>query len=415
MKFVHTGDWQLGMRRHFLSPEAQARYDAARLDAVRSINQVAEQEGCAFVAVAGDVFESNLVDRQVLGRALEVLRTCSVPVYLLPGNHDPLDAASIYRSPSFTGRCPVSVHVLETAEPVLVEGVDETIEVVGVACHSKRPSEDLVALACARLSPPMGLRVLVAHGAVDALNPDTGDPGTIRLAALEQAIGSGLVHYAALGDRHSITEVGSTGRVWYAGTPLITDYDEVDPNHVLVVTLEGDSATIKRRRVGSWRFLRRRIAVDGEEGVDALETFLDGMADKDTSVVELELVGTVGLAAKARLDDLLDHYRPLFASLRVSEGHSNLAVLPDQSDLEGFELVGFAASALDELRALASSGSSDAEAAADALALLYRLAGGHRADGSSLAAGGVPGWPVRAAGQGLHDRGDSAASGGTAR
>ena len=28
-KFVHTGDWQLGMTRHFLSDEAQARFTAA--------------------------------------------------------------------------------------------------------------------------------------------------------------------------------------------------------------------------------------------------------------------------------------------------------------------------------------------------------------------------------------------------
>ena len=37
VRFVHTSDWQLGMTRHFLEGEAQARYTAARIDAIRSI------------------------------------------------------------------------------------------------------------------------------------------------------------------------------------------------------------------------------------------------------------------------------------------------------------------------------------------------------------------------------------------
>jgi DNA repair exonuclease SbcCD nuclease subunit len=380
LRFVHTGDWQLGMRRHFLSPEAQARYDEARLEAVRAIARVAVGEGCGFVVVAGDVFDSNFVDRQVLGRALEALRAFTVPVYLLPGNHDALDAASVYRRPSFAERRPPLVRVLDTADPVSVPGIDEAVEVVGVPWRTRRPSEDLVGLACAGLGPPRGLRVLVAHGAVDALSPDGADPARIRLAALEQAIEAGLVHYAALGDRHSVTGVGSTGRVFYAGTPLVTDYDEVEPNHVLVVTLDDGGLAVERRRVGSWSFVSRRIAVDGEEGVDALSASLEAMPDKETSVVELELVGTVGLGAKARLDELLEDYGAVFASLRVSPSRSDLAVLPDQADLDELGLVGFAAEALEELRAQATSGS---ETARDALCLLYRLAGGGRARGGS--------------------------------
>lgn len=383
MRFIHTGDWQIGMHRHFLPPEAQARYDAARLEAIRAIGRLAGEEGAAFVVVAGDVFESNLVDRQVLGRALEALRTFPVPVYLLPGNHDPLDPTSIYRSSSFTDRCPPRVRVLETTDPVLVPGPGETVEVVGVPWSTKRPSEDLVARACDGLAPPAGFRVLVAHGAVDELSPDRDSPQAIRLAALERAIHEGLVHYVALGDRHSVTEVGSTGRVWYAGTPLVTDDDEVDPNHVLLVTLENGRVTTERRQVGSWRFLRQRIDLDGEEGVDRLDAYLDAFAEKETSVVELELVGTLGLAAKARLDDLLEHYGALFASLRVAGHRSDLAVLPDQADLDELGLVGFAAETLQELRARATPGSPDAQTATDALGLLYRLTRGRPAGTST--------------------------------
>ena len=98
IRFVHTADWQLGMTRRYLSGEAQARFSQARVDAIRRIGVVAKEEDAAFIVVAGDVFETNQVEPKTVRRTLEALSEVSVPVYLLPGNHDPLDAASVYRS-----------------------------------------------------------------------------------------------------------------------------------------------------------------------------------------------------------------------------------------------------------------------------------------------------------------------------
>src|SRR5487761_1954492 len=118
IKFVHTADLQLGMIRHFLDGDAQPRYTQARFDVVRRIGELAAAEGCAFVIVGGDVFESNLLDRQTVIRSLDAMSTIPVPVYLLPGNHDPLNASSIYRSETFLSNCPANVLVLHASEPV---------------------------------------------------------------------------------------------------------------------------------------------------------------------------------------------------------------------------------------------------------------------------------------------------------
>jgi DNA repair exonuclease SbcCD nuclease subunit len=128
-KFLHTADWQLGMTRHFLSDEAQARFTAARIETITTVGALAVEEGCSFVVVAGDVFESNQVERQVVVRSLEAMKaTPGVTFYLLPGNHDPLDAASVFRSKSFVDNRPDNVVVLESSEPVLAA---EGVEVVG--------------------------------------------------------------------------------------------------------------------------------------------------------------------------------------------------------------------------------------------------------------------------------------------
>ena len=96
MRFVHTADWQLGMTRYFLNGEAQPRYSAARRDVVAGIGPLALNAGAEFVVVAGDVFEDNQLAPRDVSQSLEAMRAIGIPVYLLPGNHDPLDAASVY-------------------------------------------------------------------------------------------------------------------------------------------------------------------------------------------------------------------------------------------------------------------------------------------------------------------------------
>lgn len=372
VRFIHSADWQIGMTRHFLSDESQSRYAEARLESVRRIARMAADQHCDFAVVAGDVFESNLLDRRVVARALDALTEFTVPVVLLPGNHDPLiGAGSVWDSPAFAAGCPPQVSVLRDTTPVRVPGSE--VEVVGAVWHSKRPIGDLVAAALADLTPGNAPRVLVGHGAVDHGSPDPGDPALIRLATLEAALADGRIAYAALGDRHSTTQVGATGRVWYAGTPLVTDYTEEMPNHVLLVELEGDRVTVTPTAVGDWHFRTAAFAVHSDADLAQPQQWLAGLPDKRRCVAKLSFVGTVSLATKIRLDALVDEYRDVLAALEVWDRRTDLAVLPDNADFADMGFGGFVATAIEELGACAASGGPDADAAQDALSLLFRL------------------------------------------
>lgn len=368
VRFLHSADWQLGMTRHFLDEESQAQFDLARLDAVVRIGEVARAQGAEFVVVGGDVFETNHVSRRVVLRALEAMGAAGVPFYLLPGNHDPLDAASVMRSTTFLGHRPDNVHVLDA--PVV--DVRPGLQIVAAPWPSKRPLEDLCRAACRGLSDDGTVRVLVGHGAVDVLSPDATDPARIRLAELEAALDAGLVHYVALGDRHSTTSVGGSGRVWYAGAPEPTAYDEVDPGNVLVVELADGDVSVEPVRVGTWRFVRHAAPLDGPDDVDELARWLGALPGKERTIVKLSFVGTLSLAAAAQLDEVLDHHRDLFAALEAWERRTDLAVLPDDADLDALGLAGYASHALSDLRERAEG--PDPDSARDALALLYRLA-----------------------------------------
>jgi DNA repair exonuclease SbcCD nuclease subunit len=368
-RFLHSADWQLGMTRHFLDEDAQARFTQARIDAVRALGALAAANDCRFAVVAGDVFEHSQLERRTIARALDALGAFAVPVYLLPGNHDPLDAASIYRSDAFVAGKPDHVHVLDTTTP---REVAPGVEVVGAPWSSKRPLTDLVGAALADLSPaPGAVRVMVGHGAVDSLSPDAHDPARIILADAEEALDDQRIHFLALGDRHSTTDVGASGRVWYAGAPEPTDFTEVDAGRALVVDLADGGCTVTPHAVGTWCFHDARFELNGSDDLDALAAALDAHPHRERTILRVALQGTLTLTGKARLDGLLDAARAVFAGVDEWERHTDLAVVPDDADFADLDLAGFAAEARDELRAAAETGD---DVARDALALLVRLA-----------------------------------------
>jgi DNA repair exonuclease SbcCD nuclease subunit len=377
MRFVHTADWQLGMTRYFLNGEAQPRYSAARRDVVAGLRGLTADTGAEFVVVAGDVFEHNQLAPRDISLSLEAMRAIGVPVYLLPGNHDPLDASSVYTSPLFAAECPDNVTVLD--RPGVYE-VRPGLQLVAAPWTSKAPCEDPVASVLDDLPADGVARIVVGHGGVDIFVPDKDRPSLIRLAALEAAIARGAVHYVALGDKHSRMQVGSTGRIWYSGSPEVTNYDDIetDPGHVLVVDLDevdpGTPVRVEPHKVGRWRFVTLRRAVDNSRDIADLDLNLDLMPDKERTVVRIGLTGSLTVTDKAALDACLDKYARLFAALTLWDKQSDIAVTPADGEFNDLGIGGFAAAAIDELVVAARSDGEEGDDARAALALVLRLA-----------------------------------------
>lgn len=375
--FLHTADWQLGMTRHFLAGDAQHTYDAARADAVVAIGRLAQSTGAEFVVVCGDVFDDAKVSSRIIRRTLDALGGFSVPVYLLPGNHDPLDATSVYRSETFVRSRPENVHVLDRAGVVRVR---DGVSLVAAPWTSKRPGRDLVAEQLGRLAPGDDLRIVVGHGGVDTFSP-SADPEILPAAALQSAVDTALVDYVALGDRHSVTPIGDSQRIWYAGAPEVTDFDhvEADSGQVLQVTLRrGESSAVQviPHRVGRWTFTTIRQDVNSAADLAALRDRLAALPDKSRTVVKLALVGVLGLADEGTLGELLTEFSERLAALQIWDRHHDLRVVTDPADVAGLGLQGYAAQAADELVELtAADDDVEAAAARSALALLFRLAG----------------------------------------
>lgn len=378
VSFLHSSDVHIGMSRWFLNDVGAGReFEAARLDALRRLGEIAKERGCAFIVLAGDNFDANSLETRVSSRAIEALKAMPVPVYLLPGNHDPLTPESVY---NLLRQQAPGAYVIENSA-VLTD--PSGCEIIGAPLTTKRAMKDLVAVATADLEPSPNIRVVVGHGQVEARSNEI-QPDLIDLAQLEVKLATGAIDYVAMGDTHSAQALGDTGAVWYSGSPEVTDFTDLDhgggevgSGHALVVTIEKTTAgpaqvVVEQVPVGRWRFYSLHREVMGAEDVQEFLETLRALPTKDTTVVKYSLAGTIDVAASRALAEGLGELTPLFANLYERQRLMDLHLEPTEDELSDLELTGVVRRAFETLRDSADP------AATDAMHLMFRLMKGQQ-------------------------------------
>ncbi len=375
-RFLHTSDWQLGMKRWFLHGEAASRYAQARLDVIDTLFNLAKTKNCEAIVVAGDVFDDNLIDATTWQRSLEILRHTPLPLYLLPGNHDPFDAASIYRHPVWQNLSP-KVTVLIDSQPHCVP--DNGAIVIGAPYLAKTLDYDPVAAAIHTIEHHKvrdTAQILVGHGAT--LNwGNSQKSGWINLSAAAESCQQGIIDFIALGDTHSTQSLHENGRIWYSGSPEPTDFrtenggGESDSGNALIIDIKNDgSVQVDRIPVGKWHFLHLQAELNSQETVYDWIEHLSNLPHKTTTAVRCTLQGTLDLASDALLHQQMAVLQNLFAALYRHERTSTLRIIPSKAELQGNHFPGVVGIAALELIEQANKGE---EIAQEALRLLYRL------------------------------------------
>ena len=305
------------------------------------------------------------------------MRAIGIPVYLLPGNHDPLDAASVYTSALFTAECPDNVTVLDRAG---VHQVRPGLQIVAAPWRSKKPTSDLVAEVLDGLTADGVTRIVVGHGGVDIFEPDKDKPSLIRLAA---ARGGCRTRGACTISRWGTSTLAlrSVPRAAF-GIPVHRRSRTTTTSNPTPVTCWSSTSTtvIRAGRCESSRSAsagggssRCAAPVDSSRDVADLDINLDLMPDKERTVVRMGLNGSLTVTDKAALDACLDKYARLFAALVPWDKQTDIAVIPADGEFDDLGIGGFAAAAVDELVSTARSDGEDADDARAALALLLRL------------------------------------------
>ena len=262
LKLLHTADWHLGRRFQSFDEPDQQKLSRARLEAVRRLLDLAEQHGVDAVLCAGDVFDDPDPERVWWEGLRDCLRERSWPerpLFLLPGNHDPLMPKSIWAADSpLRAALPEWVHVVDR-EGYSYELGDGAV-LYASPCTSQAGSSDLAMALPRRQAGDERIRIGMVHGRTfHAEGYQTNfpiDPEAAKKRGFD---------YLALGDEHAYQRVPphDIPPTVYPSAPEPTTFGEPDAGYCALVFFRRRNrrAVVNREKVGQWTW-RQETARD---------------------------------------------------------------------------------------------------------------------------------------------------------
>lgn len=355
VRFLQTGDWQLGMNYKHVG-EKGALLRQARLDALTRIIKLAREKSADFIIATGDQFEHNQVAPALVQQVVSILATADVPIYLIPGNHDPYNRQSVYKQNAWTQA--KNVHILTEREPVrALPGV----ELFPCPLYENHGTDDPTSWIPRRKNLET-IRIGIAHGSL-LVRDDIDFTDSYPISG--EAVAQHDLDYLAIGHWHS-TRVYHDRRSAYSGTHDTTKFGEDDSGNVLLVEIDGPNLApaIEKVHTGIYEWKQVKRTVRTETDYVALERELTAMSNPESILVDIALDGYVSPSLSQRITEDL---RVLIAAQFFYGRFINeVKVAPSREDIENMSLSGVTKKVMERLLA------EDSAISNQALSILFR-------------------------------------------
>lgn len=319
MKLLHTADWQLGKCFKQFGDKAE-ELRQARFETLRHALQTAREKQADAFIIAGDLFEDNEVDDSIVRSTVSIFgEFVDIPIFILPGNHDPyIGPASVWHRSSLQNG-PKNVRVFRDAESIEFNGGFLLASPLQQKHSTLDPSLKLADLA-AKL-PAEDIQIGITHGALAI--PSKHEPNDFPIAL--NAASRAKLDYLAIGHWHNWL-LNDDGRLLMPGTPEPDEFNQTDSGFVALVEVgkRGVLPKIEKLPVATlgWRTLDFNF-LDLNAAREHLQTEIEKLTDRaKNSVVRVRVRGNAPRdtlsSTRQWLEDLLKPFP--FAQLNDESG-----------------------------------------------------------------------------------------------
>ena len=209
----HAADLHLGARFEFLPPDTAKRAVVQQLSALRDFLADAGERHADAVLIAGDLFDTPEVPKQLSQAVFSLLGACPAPIFLSPGNHD----YYFPRSP-YAQELPSNVTVFTERVLRPVPLADGRTVIWGAAFQDTKAAIPLEAPL-----DPHAVNICLVHGEI-------GGDGGYNPIREETAAASGF-DYIALGHNHRFSGVFRWGNTTVSCPGCLTPTSSAETGH----------------------------------------------------------------------------------------------------------------------------------------------------------------------------------------
>ncbi|WP_412754353.1 metallophosphoesterase family protein [Legionella donaldsonii] len=366
MKFIHTADWQIGKQFANIKGDIAAFLREARFDVIKTLAGLANKHKADAILVAGDVFDANEVSDTTIRKTLNAMQEYKGPWILLPGNHDPALAQSVWTRMKSLPEKTNNIILALAPEPISV--ANDELLILPAPLKLRHEFRDLTKWYDTFKAPSSAFKVGLAHGSIEGFLPESAE---IHNMISYQRIEKAELDYLALGDWHGQLKVSA--KAWYAGTPEQDRFHDNEPGKALLVTLNKNDKEPKVESLdtGKYRWHKIQFDIFTTKDIEALNDDFSKFQSAENQVISLRLNGNLSLENHQQLDQSLDSWKAKFAMLEIDD--TSLKLTPSEQDLQDFQSAGFLSNTLEKLLAIRKNESDEQHPYADkAIQMLWQ-------------------------------------------
>lgn len=327
MKLLLTGDLHLGRAYQKEDPEVAQRFSEARLEALENAVTIANQNGCEFFVIAGDLYDKVSGISQALHKSV-----CRIlaefdgeAVLVLPGNHDYYDPERDQLWKAFEEISGTNVRLLKESTPYQMGQA----VFYPCPCHDKHSKENALGwLKDGLVLSPDTIHIGIAHGAVEGYSPDADQ--NYYYMTKEELLALGMDAWL-IGHTHVEFSVGN--HIFNAGTPQQTDIADNSRSEVYLIEIDEERRiTARKQKTGTVDFVRRPVSLAHDQKLEDVLQFPE-LEPKHTSLRVL-------LSGTATPEDYEGRYKIYercgtdFLKFDVKDDELQKAITPELIDTE---------------------------------------------------------------------------------
>ena len=333
VKILHCADLHIGAAESFLGEKSESRRFET-LITFEKIVDLAKAEDVKLVAVAGDLFDSNTIEKSFFEAVFNKIASApKIKFIFAAGNHDPLDS----RSPFIKERLPENLYVLDKKDSFFIFD-DISLCVYGRSFESAfLKGEDSFGI---KIKNSDYVNLLVQHGELKS------DLNSRYNAITRNYIEQSGMDYIALGHIHKRTDIGKIGKTYfdYCGCPEGQGFDETDQKGVYVGEIGDGECNLSFVPVAKRQHIVEDIDISGLNSTteicekiltDLREKYSDSFAD---NLYKIRLVGKADSEKELALGEINSRIsdRVYFSKIKdCMEPPFDLEVLKQEASLKG--------------------------------------------------------------------------------